>query len=102
MGISETPAQGIESGWTATAGVSHQGQLPEGLRSGTDCRSVSRRCLVSLLHTGRSGTNHPGTSGWGANRGRIYLCPESVSVKPARAGETGLFSARLLFPKDGE
>ena len=50
VGIFEAALEGTESGRAGPVGLSHEGQLPARVRWRADCRRLSRRHLVSLLH----------------------------------------------------
>ena len=63
MGISEEAAKGIEVDRARTPGLSNQGQLPASVRSRADCGRLPGGRLVSFLHAGGAGANHPGAPG---------------------------------------
>src|SRR5438045_1469535 len=74
------PAEGIEPRRAGPVGVPLQGQLPAGLRARTHRGRVSRRCVVSQLHPGSIGTDHPGTPDRRQSRGGVCLCPKSAKT----------------------
>ena len=59
VGVFEAAIEGTEFGRSTTAGVSDEGELLADLLQGTNRGGVSRRRLVSFLHTGSFGKNHP-------------------------------------------
>src|SRR5258708_7821427 len=92
MGIFETASEGTQIGRPAAAGLSKQGQLPARVRPWTHCRGLSGSSLVSLLHAGSPGANHPTTSDRRQDRGRPCLrskpanfpnFPRKLTINPA-------------------
>src|ERR1035441_6236721 len=77
VGISQEAAQGTESGRSGSVGLSHQSQLPAGLRAWPDRGRLPGGSLVSLLFAGGFGADHPGAFAARADRGRFSLCPKS-------------------------
>jgi hypothetical protein len=76
VGFFETEIVRIEFGGTKPCGLPHQSQLPARLHAGSHRGGLSGRDVVPQLHTGRVGTNYPGTFNWRKHCGGICFCEE--------------------------
>ena len=81
LGLFETAIGRIESGGNASGGLSHESQLPPCLRTRSDRRSLSGRCMVSQLYSPGPGADYSGTFDRWTDCGGIRICEKSFGKR---------------------
>src|SRR3989442_15980212 len=79
LGVFEETIEGTRPGGSASAGVSHESQLPARLHAGADRGGVSGRGVVSLLHDRGAGADHSATLDAGNDCGGVCICKEPAA-----------------------